>query len=251
VVRSVALTTPDTWFHGPAPRRANSQISIRVKGGDNADYDTLTDGIVSSFHHELFHNLQRNVNLHQGGDGNVTGKYGAWNVFAEGTAVFASSVGQAAVQFAPSSEERAYVYRANRFLSQVGGGPGASDPDWAALNPYDAAIYWRFLYEQCGGMQGGVEDPATGMQIIRRMLEALYSGESVDISASTDLARGLPKVMDQALRGSACPFQTYAESLEGFAQAVDALRVDGGRCVQPGLPDGCGLYDPAGLYVAP
>jgi hypothetical protein len=248
---SVALTTPDTWFHGEAPRRANSKISIRVKGGDNADYDTLTDGIMSSFHHELFHNLQRSINLHQGGDGNVAGAYGAWSIFAEGMAVFASSVGQAGVQFAPSPEERAYVYRANRFLSQVGDGQVASDPDWAEQNPYDAAIYWRFLYEQCGGMQGGVEDPAAGMQIIERTLKVLYSSEVVDISASTDLARGMPRIMDQALQGSACSFQTYAESLEAFARAVDALRLDGGRCVKPGLPNGCGFYDPAGLYVVP
>jgi hypothetical protein len=248
---SLALTTLDTWFHGQAPVRATSAISIRVTGGDNADYDTLTDGIVSSFHHELFHNLQRNINLHQGGDGNVAGQYGAWNVFAEGTAVFASSVGQTAVQFAPSPEERAYVYRANRFLSQVGRGQGASDLDWAAHNPYDAAIYWRFLYEQCGGMQGGVEDPSAGMHIIRRTLQSLYSEEGADISASGDLAHGMPKIMDQALQGSTCPFQTYAESLEAFAGAIDAFRLDGGRCLQPGLPDGCGLYDPAGLYVAP
>jgi hypothetical protein len=165
--------------------------------------------------------------------------------------VLASSVGQTDVQFASSPEERAYVYRANRFLSQVGGGRGAADPDWVAHNPYDTAIYWRFLYEQCGGMQGGVEDPSAGMRIIQRTLQALYSGERVDISASTDLADGLPRIMDQALQGSACSFQTYAESLAAFARAVDGLRLEGGRCVQPGLPNGCGFYDPAALYVEP
>jgi hypothetical protein len=122
---------------------------------------------------------------------------------------------------------------------------------------YSAAVYWRFLYEQCGGlrdgdgMREGVEDPAAGMSVIRRALTALYSGKIVDIDASTDLVGATPKILDEALSGSSCPFQTYEESLVAFSRAVYGLRVVGGRCVEPGLPAGCGLYDPHDVYPNP
>jgi len=63
---SVALTPRYTWYHGPAPVSGHAGISLRVEGGNN-DYDTLTEELVSLFHHELFHNLQRNINQHLGG----------------------------------------------------------------------------------------------------------------------------------------------------------------------------------------
>jgi hypothetical protein len=122
---------------------------------------------------------------------------------------------------------------------------------YADFGPYYAAIYWRFLYEQCGGMQEGREDPAAGMAIIRRALTVLYSGEIVDVDSSTDTVGATPEILDRALAGSSCPFQTYQESLVTFARAVYGLRVDGGRCVEPGLPAGCGLYDPHHLYGGP
>jgi hypothetical protein len=248
---SVALTTQSTWFHGVAPRRALSKISINVKGGDHSAYDTLTDGIMSAFHHELFHSLQRNMNLSNGGDGNVGGRRGAWDFFSEGTAVLASSVGQPAVQFTPALEERAFVYRANRFVA----GSQILDEDlntsYAEMSPYHAAIYWRFLYEQCGGMADGVEDPATGMDVISRALNTLYTKDIVDISASTDLVREMPTIMDRALEGSACPFQSYEGSLTAFARAIYALRLKDGRCTGPGIPEGCGFYDRESLYSDP
>jgi hypothetical protein len=248
---SVALTTQSTWFHGMAPRQALSKISINVKGGNHSAYDTLTDGVMSTFHHELFHNLQRNMNLGNGGDGNVGGRQGAWDFFSEGTAVLASSVGQPAVQFTLAPEERAYVYWANRFVA----GSPILDEDlntsYAEMNPYHAAIYWRFLYEQCGGMADGIEDPATGMNVISRALNTLYNKDIVDITASTDLVREMPTIMDRALEGSACPFQSYAESLTAFARTIYALRLEGGRCVGPGVPERCGFYDPESLYSDP
>jgi hypothetical protein len=248
---SVALTTQSTWFHGMAPRQALSSISINVKGGDHSAYDTLTDGVMSAFHHELFHNLQRNTNLSNGGDGNVGGHWGTWDFFSEGTAVLASSVGQPAVQFSPAPEERAYIYRANRFV----GGSQVLDEDlntsYAEMSPYHAAIYWRFLYEHCGGMADGIEEPARGMEVIRRALNALYAKDTMEISASTDLVREMPTIMDRALGGSGCPFQSYEESLIAFARAIYALRLKGGRCTGPGVPEGCGFYDPESLYSDP
>jgi hypothetical protein len=248
---SVALADGRTWFHGWAPSRAHSGISIKVKGGANAHYDTLTDGIMSTFHHELFHNLQRNIDQNNEGDGGVAGEEDAWKFFSEGTAVLASSVGQPAVQFAPTSIARAYMSSANRFVAGGGLLRGDLNTSYERMSPYHAAIYWRFLYEQCGGMKDGVKDPAAGMQVIRRTLMALYAGDIVDIGSSTDLVGKVPEIMDRALEGSSCPFNTYEESLIAFARAIYALRLDGGRCIEPGIPAGCGYYDPHSLYYDP
>jgi hypothetical protein len=69
---------------------------------------------------------------------------------------------------------------------------------------------------------------------------------------STDVVGGLPRVLDRALAGAdACPFHSYEESLVHFARALYALRLDGGRCSEPGTPAGCGLHDPNGLYREP
>jgi hypothetical protein len=117
--------------------------------------------------------------------------------------------------------------------------------------PYAAAMLWCFLYKQCGGMADGVEDPAAGTEVIRRALTALYSGEIVDVASSTDLVAHLPGNMDRALAGAPCSFQTWEEALAHLAHAIYALRLAAGRCTAPGLPAGCGFYDPNGLYADP
>jgi hypothetical protein len=119
------------------------------------------------------------------------------------------------------------------------------------MYPYDAVAYWRFLYEHCGGMSNHVKDPTAGMQVIRQALNILYAGAVVDIGASTDLVETMPAIMTQALEDSSCPFRTYEESLQAFARAVSALRLEGGRCTEPGFPTGCGFYDPHELYDDP
>jgi hypothetical protein len=248
---SVALTDGRTWFHGWAPARGHSGLSLRVKGGHNAAYETLTDGLLSAIHHELFHNLQRDINLRYGGDGDVDGMQDAWQFFSEGTAVLAASVGQPRGQFTETLPAHTYVSYANRFVLWGGGHLRGLNTNYDEMDPYSAAIYWRFLYEHCGGMENGAEDPAAGMQVIRRALEALYSRQVVDIRSSTDLVGGVPKVMDRALAGSACPFQTYADSMTAFARALYGLRLPRGRCAEPGLPAECGFYDPYHGYHDP
>jgi hypothetical protein len=248
---SVALGDGQTWFHGWAPSRGHAGISINASSRDNADYDSLTDGLMSNFHHELFHNLQRNLSLSQGGDGQVGGAENRWKFFSEGTAVLASSVGQPLVHLGPSSRTRTYMAYANRYLLWGGGRFQDLITNHDQVDPYYASIYWRFLFERCGGMQDGVQDPAAGMGIIRRALTALYSGEIADISSSTDLVGATPEVLDRALAGSSCPFQTYKESLSAFSRAIYGLRVDGGRCVEPGTLAGCGFYDPHDVYPDP
>jgi hypothetical protein len=238
---SVALSDGETWFHGRAPGRGHSGISIA--GRATADYESLIDALMGRFHHELFHNLQRNINLGYGGDGNVDGVEDAWEFITEGTAVLATSVGQLDVEFSANWTPRNYMSHASDF---------SQNSSYREMSPYRSALYWRFLYESCGGMSQGVEDPAAGMQVIRQVLVALYSGEVVDIRRSAELVEKLPAVMDLALsRSPNCPFHSYRESLDSFAHAVYLLRLSEGRCTAPGLPAGCGLYDPHALYRDP
>ena len=250
---SIALAFGRTWFHGRAPVRGHSGISINVNGGDNKSYDTLTDGLMSTFHHELFHTFQRSINQARGGNGDVAGKDNAWRFFSEGTASLIPSVAQAEVQYSQSGAPRAYLAKAAKFV----GGRGFSgdlNNSYAEMTPYRAAIYWRFLYEQCAGMSGDYEDPGAGLQLVRRSLEVLYSKEIVDINSSTNLVDKLPLIMDRVLsspEAASCPFATYDESLLHFSRAIYALQLDGGRCSTPGVPSGCGFYDPNNLYGHP
>jgi hypothetical protein len=247
---SVALTDGETWFHDEAPPQGHAGISLNVSQV-KVEYDTLTDGLVSIFHHELFHSHQRNIYQHHGGDGSVGGEKNAWDFFAEGTAVLASSVGQPDAEFSQTQGLRAYAFNARVFLGRAGRSPGDLNKSYERMYPYDAVAYWRFLYEQCGGMSNHVEDPAVGMQVIRQALNVLYARDVVDIGASTNLVETMPAIMTQALEDSSCPFRTYEESLQAFARAVYALRLEGGRCTQPGFPTGCGFYDPHELYDDP
>jgi hypothetical protein len=247
---SVALGDYRTWFHGAAPALGYSTISIRVDGSFT-EYSNITDGIMSVFHHELFHNQQRNIKLHFGNKGNLAGENEAWQLFTEGAAVLASSVGQPTVQFEPTTRMRSYLKRANAFLGSegfVGGDLNRNYPDI----PYHFAIYWRFLYESCGGIRNEIEDPAAGMKVIRHVLEGLYKGEIVNINTSTDVTEALPGIVNAALQATpTCPFHTYEESLIHFARAIYLLRLEDGRCSTANDSAYCGFYDPDKLYQTP
>jgi hypothetical protein len=247
---SVALAGGETWFHGQTLGQGNSGIFLNLNRG-MVEYETLTDGLMSTFHHELFHNHQRNIQQHLGGSGQVGGAESAWSFFTEGMAVLASAVGQPEVQLSQTWGARAYLSNARAFMGRQGISGGDLNKSYERMNVYHAAAYWRFLYEQCGGVTGGIEDPAAGMQVIRQALMALYAGEVVDIDASTDLVGSMPGIMDRALEGSSCPFTFYQESLQAFARAIYVLRLEGGRCTEPGFPAGCGFYDPKNLYHNP
>jgi hypothetical protein len=234
---SVALMDRRTWYHGRVVLVGHAGISINVKAVQlygRVDYDSLTDKLMTVFQHELFHNLQRDISLHNGGDGDLDGSEGVWKFFSEGTAVLASTVGQTDMGFSQAMGAGAFLYKVDKTLM------ADIDESLAEMNPYQAALYWRFLYESCGGMKAGLEDPAAGMDIIRRVLNDLYSKEIVDIHTSSDLVAGMPAIMDQALADSACPFSTYEESLAAFAQAVYDLRPVSVVCLAPGEPAGCG-----------
>lgn len=247
---SVALVEHGIWYHGTAPSLGHAMISIRVDGSFG-EYSDLTDGIMSVFHHELFHNQQRNISFHFGSNGNLSGKEEAWKVVSEGTAVLASSVGQPRVQFEPTAGMRSYLKRANAFIGSDGVFGGGLNKSYKEL-PYQTSLYWRFLYENCGGLNHGFENPAAGMLVIRNVLETLYEGEIVNINQSADVASALPRILDKALQDTPdCAFQTYEASLVQFAQAIYRLRLEDGRCLTYGFPAGCGFHDPNNLYRAP
>jgi hypothetical protein len=247
---SVALTDGETWFHGRAPGQGHAAMSINVSRG-KPEYATLTNGLMSTFHHELFHTQQRNIYLHHGGEGKASGAENAWDVFTEGTAVLASAVGQPDTHFDRTWGLRAYAFHARNFVGADGLSKGDLNTSYGRISGYSAAAYWRFLYEQCGGMRNGARDPAAGMAVIKQVLHDLYAGAIVDIGTSTDLVGALPAILDQALERPSCPFDTYEESLLAFARAIYGLRLEGGRCTVPGFPQGCSFYDPAGVYADP
>jgi hypothetical protein len=250
---SVALADGAIWFHGKAPGlggRGNESISINV-GHANVEYSTLTDGLMSTFYHELFHNLQRNILQHYGGSAALANANSRWLFLIEGTADLASSVAQPDVQFSQSWGLRTYAADAGRFVGSEGISEGDLNGSYDKMIAYDAAAYWRFLYENCGGMDQGVENSAIGLEVIRRVLIALSQESSADADASLDPVQRMPEIMDKALAGSSCRFRTYAESLHSFARAIYELRLEGGRCVEPASPIGCGFYDPKGLYPNP
>jgi hypothetical protein len=250
---SVALSAGETWFHGQAPMRGHSGISIRTDGRANREYETLTDGLLSTFHHELFHTLQKGVVQELAGHADADGQKRAWGFLTEGTAVLVESVAQPATQFKSGSGPRTYMSHANGFIGRSSY-HGELNSSYARMTPYRAALFWRFLYEQCGGMENGTEHPRTGMRLIRQILEALYSKTVTDMSQSMGLTQVLPAIVDQVLNGPEaplCPFETFRESLRHFARAIYQLRLDGGRCTEPDVPAGCGLYDPNHLYVDP
>lgn len=248
---SLALARTGTWFHGPSPQRGDASMTLRVDGG-MVEYESLTDGLMATFHHELFHNLQRNIALHESGRGTLKGAVGAWELFVEGTAVMASSVAQSEVEFDQTWGKRAYLFRARKFVGQEGFSGNQMNESYADIDPYSTALYWRFLYERCGGMSPAGEDPAAGMQVIRRTLEVLYSGEVVDISASTDVVVNLARILDVVFAALPdCPFQDFKDSMAQFADAVYRLKLAGGRCQAASMPQGCSLYDPNRLYPEP
>jgi hypothetical protein len=247
---SVALGGYGTWFHGSAPSIGHALISIRVDGSFR-EYPNITDGIMSAFHHELFHNQQRNISLHFGDNGNIAGKDEAWKVFSEGTAALASFIGQPTVQFEPTPRMRTYLKRANAFIGSDRGLVADRNKSYQEI-PYYSAIYWRFLYESCGGIKNGIEDPAAGMMVIRQMLETLYKGEIVNVNSSTEVITALPLLLDTALQATpSCAFHTYDESLVHFARAIYLLRLEDGRCSPSNHSTSCGFYDPDKLYQTP
>lgn len=239
---SVALSEPGLWYHGWGPSSAHSGISISTSAPSYASYDTLLDGMIRFFHHELFHNHQRSLSQHLSGNGDANGNQNILNFFTEGMAQLATSVGGQEVEYAASTTPRDYFAKANAFIAGNELSGDSLNTSYTEMDVYKTEIYWRFLYDQCGSMD-----------VIRKTLEVLYSGE-VEIRSPQEIVEKLPQIMDQVFASSeaeTCPFNSYRESLSGFARAIYALRLEGGRCGQVGSLGGCGFYDPEENYQAP
>jgi hypothetical protein len=103
-----------------------------------------------------------------------------------------------------------------------------------STDKYDAALYWRFLYERH-------ED----MDIVRAALEEMACGYDVDIVA------GMPRVMDRAFQRFDGPFRSFEESLIAFARANYALRLENGRCAAEVSECGGFYFDPESVYADP
>ena len=236
----VALGDGETWYHGLGAGDAHAGIALNVSREiAGTAYASLTDRLVSSFYHELFHNVQRDVVLHYGGHGDVAGVEGIWHFFFEGSAAAAASIGTPQTELNGQVGGGHYLLSANRFLGDQTSA-GNLNTRMSETGLYASALYWRFLYEQCGGMG-----------VIREALIALYTGGVVDIRTSADIAGALPGVIGQALAIAPCPFHTSTASVEAFARALYALSLSEGRCTILGQAGDCGLFDPAILYSRP
>jgi hypothetical protein len=195
-------------------------------------YDSLQNGYKVLYAHEFFHLAQWNVLLLSG---NPT-EY-AQNLFIEAQAKFAPSVQYPELELSRDhvvSGDSRYGSAANRF-SALRLNSSYADLEAEPVHKYDAAPYWRFLYEQFGNME-----------IIRAALEEMAPGHQPDIVG------GMGSVMNRVFARLNGPFETFDESLVAFSRAIYALRLENGRCAAEGTAKCGGLfYDPERMYVDP
>lgn len=194
-------------------------------------YDALEDGFRVLFAHEFFHLMQWNVLLHTGKPGDF------WLSWIEAQGRFAPSVQYPELELNKDHlipENSTYTDSANRFLTQH---LNTSYAELAEHNgfKYDGALYWRFLYEQYGGMP-----------IVRAALEEMphYTNAGSVI--------GMAGALEAAFARTPGPFDSFEESLITFSRANYALRLETGRCSNQDVTRCDGrYYDPAGMYTHP
>jgi hypothetical protein len=197
-------------------------------------YDSLENGYQAVFAHEFFHLVQWNALLSAGCS---THRWS--NLFIEAQGKFVPSVQYPEMEILGehiAGVGSNYQSAARHFLAHSLNVP-LGDLEADTAHRYDWALYWRFLYEQFGGMG-----------IVRAALEEMACRYDPDVEAA------LPAVMDAAMARSDGPFQTFEQSLIAFAEANYALRLDpeSGRCATENLAE-CGnrYYDPNHTYKAP
>jgi hypothetical protein len=189
------------------------------------------------FAHEFFHLAQWNVLLLSG---NPTSY--ALNLFIEAQGKFAPSVQYAELELSRDhvvSSDSAYGRAANRFLT-LRLNSSYADLEAERAHKYDAALYWRFIYEQY-----------RDMEIIRVSLEEMA------YQYTPDIVTAVGDAMDSAFARVDGPFRTFEESLVAFARANYALanyalRLESGRCAVVDPAECAGLYyDPQYVYATP
>ncbi len=195
-------------------------------------YRSLEDGFKIVVAHEFYHLAQWNVRLSAGQAASQ------WtNVIVEAQAIAASTIQYPELELSRahlSSTKSQYSASAERFLEK------RLEASYAQLeaeqvNRYDAAIYWRFLYERYGDMR-----------VYRSALEELARRPAAESAAS------LSAIMDAALSRVKGPFESYEASLLAFARANAALLVEEGRCMAQDRSK-CGewYHDPQRMYTTP
>ena len=195
-------------------------------------YDSLENAYRAVFAHEFFHLAQWNVVLSAGCSPN------RWtNVFIEAQGKFAPSVQHPDTEITSSRIANVgseYADAADRYLSHRLNS-SYRDMESEGKFLYDAALYWRFLYEQFNDMQ-----------VIRAALEEMACHHDPDILVS------LEEVMNRTFDRFDGPFRTFEDSLIAFGRANYGLRLENGRCAAAD-PAQCGgfYYDPAGIYKRP
>lgn len=195
-------------------------------------YDSLKSGCRAVFAHEFFHLAQWNTLLSTGRPTNF------WlGVFIEAQASFAPSVQHPKMEIGQDHlvrEDSSYSSAANSFLA-LRLNTSYRDLDADRNSMYDAALYWRFLYEQFNDIG-----------IIRAALEEMTVHFEPDIVAS------MGSVMNSAFRRFDGPFRSFEDSLIAFTRANYALRLENGRCTAADLAECDGFYyDPNNVYVDP
>lgn len=259
---TVAINDYSTWFHGAAsnssrtfnstdahlslsPSGVNQSWLRRYVGSSTSAADDLMNGFEATTYHEMFHVMERNIKQNQS-TATQRDNLGWWDFVIEGQSVWASSVGQPVLQF--NANNRQYMAWSNAFLRDLN---RSYTLQAQGNNGYQGGIYWRFLYEQCGGLSNLLD----GTRVIEVAFEEYSRVFSASGSITNTVTTDLPPIMDAVFANPDvslnCPFTTYAESLQAFAQNNYALRLDGGRCTNVGVPAGCGYYDPNNLYVFP
>jgi hypothetical protein len=210
-------------------------------------YATLVDAYRAVFAHEFFHLAQWNVTLNARKTPSADRLANRWrNVFLEGQGKFAPSVQHPETEIghrdsAHTENSRSeYTSAANHFLTQRLNS-SYSEMEADSTDKYDAALYWRFLYERYGDMA-----------IVRAALEEMVRHQETARGYDVDIVAGMPLVMDRAFQRVHGPFQGFEESLTAFAQANYALRLENGRCAEADFAACSGRYfDPEHKYVAP
>jgi len=183
---------------------------------------SLDEGERSAFSHEFFHSMQHSIGLHE----NYTPASAAWSYVIEGQAILAQSVASLS-----SPNDAHYVLDANQYLRDL------LNTSFEVMNLYprdgghcyEAALYWRFLFEQ----SGGVGNPAQGMEIIRSILREMATRTSTE-----DFLTNFGPAMNNAFAANEnAPHENYEESLLAFARANYSLRLDDSEYYeQPGNP---------------
>jgi hypothetical protein len=209
---SVDINESDTYFHTTAG--SNSHIHLTSFPGGWDGYTSVPDRLEATLTHEMFHNMQDSIAFTETGEDPWF-----WNPYGEGTAVLASVVMNPTEQFADpagyAGSRQYYNFTAlflRDHLNRTYNMPYNAPPD--DVFNYGAGLYWRFLYEQCGGLgAGGAENPVQGMKVIWRALQEMYpKAKDDDGYANPHVVEGMKEVMDAAL--TECPaFDTYEESL--------------------------------------